>query len=209
MIARHAYQTFQSLPLELPRTADVSPSAVTFRGRKLLILFADGQNRTQEADGSIPFISTIFLLFFLTRGSAAMEILRIITASGGDGPIGSRRRRASASQYGEHPPLVSAGDRFAREVAFARGGLRLVTEGLRHDMGRGAPRSPSAAQNRVENFSVCRVGNYSPCTICKRPLSRIGTVALTASSRRTRRSTGNTGGANGHRRLRPKDLQGS
>ena len=30
-------------------------------------------NRTQEADGSIPFISTIFLLFFLTRGSAVMK----------------------------------------------------------------------------------------------------------------------------------------
>src|SRR5450631_1244301 len=48
----------QSLPLELTRTADVSPSAVTFPGRKLLISFVDGQNRTQEADGSIPFIST-------------------------------------------------------------------------------------------------------------------------------------------------------
>src|SRR5579863_5154291 len=45
----------QSLPLELPRTADVSPSAVTFRGRKLLISIAEGQNRAQEADGSIPF----------------------------------------------------------------------------------------------------------------------------------------------------------
>jgi len=64
-------------------------------------------------------------------------------------------------------------------------------------------------RNRVGTFSVCRVGNDSPCTICKRPLSRIGTVALTASSRRTRRSTGHTGGAHGHRRLRSKDLQGA
>ena len=68
MIARHAYQTLQSLPLELPRTADVSPSAVTFRGRKLLICFVDGQNRTQEADGSIPFISTILLGFIFLKG---------------------------------------------------------------------------------------------------------------------------------------------
>ena len=64
MIARHAYQTLQSLPLELPRTADVSPSAVTFRGSKLLILFVYGQNRTQEADGSIQFISTKLLSIF-------------------------------------------------------------------------------------------------------------------------------------------------
>jgi hypothetical protein len=68
MIARHAYQTLQSLPLELPRTADVSPSAVTFRGRKLLISFADSQNRTQEADGSIPFISTKLQMVFLPHG---------------------------------------------------------------------------------------------------------------------------------------------
>src|SRR6202034_1118672 len=54
----------QSLPLELTRTADVSPSAVTFSGRKLLISFVDGQNRTQEADGSIPFISTKLLSIF-------------------------------------------------------------------------------------------------------------------------------------------------
>jgi hypothetical protein len=45
---------FESLPREPTRTADVSPSAVTFRGRKLLISFVDGQNRTQEAEGSIP-----------------------------------------------------------------------------------------------------------------------------------------------------------
>ena len=68
MIARHAYQTLQSLPLELPRTADVSPSAVTFSGRKLLISFVDGQNRTQEADGSIPFISTKLLKFSSLQG---------------------------------------------------------------------------------------------------------------------------------------------
>jgi hypothetical protein len=42
---------FESLPRELTRTADVSPSAVTAVVRKLLISFVDGQNRTQEADG--------------------------------------------------------------------------------------------------------------------------------------------------------------
>ena len=59
---------FESLPLEVTKNADVSPSAVTFRGRKLLISFVDGQNRTQEADGSIPFISTKLQMIFFAAG---------------------------------------------------------------------------------------------------------------------------------------------
>ena len=54
----------ESLPLEVERTADVSPIAVTIDDRKLLISFRSGQNRTQEADGSIPFSSTTLLMFF-------------------------------------------------------------------------------------------------------------------------------------------------
>jgi hypothetical protein len=42
----------------------VSPLAVTFGERKLLIFFVSDQNRTQEADGSIPFSSTELLDFF-------------------------------------------------------------------------------------------------------------------------------------------------
>ena len=38
--------------------------------RKLLILRQFQWNRTQEADGSIPFISTILLSFSSTQGSA-------------------------------------------------------------------------------------------------------------------------------------------
>jgi hypothetical protein len=53
----------ESLPLEIMETADVSPIAVMNDERKCLSLFVSGQNRTQEADGSIPFSSTIFLRF--------------------------------------------------------------------------------------------------------------------------------------------------
>jgi hypothetical protein len=59
----------ESLPRELTRTADVSPSAVTFEDRKLLISLLYGQNRTQEADGSIPFISTKLLRIISPQGS--------------------------------------------------------------------------------------------------------------------------------------------
>jgi hypothetical protein len=47
----------ESLPVEAMNIADVSPTTVTFGERNLLISFGSGQNRTQEADGSIPFIS--------------------------------------------------------------------------------------------------------------------------------------------------------
>ena len=50
---------FEWLPLEALETADVSPIAVTNDERNCLILFGSDQNRTQEADGSIPFSSTI------------------------------------------------------------------------------------------------------------------------------------------------------
>jgi hypothetical protein len=49
---------FESLPLEAVETADVSPLAATNAECKQLILFGSDQNRTQEADGSIPFSST-------------------------------------------------------------------------------------------------------------------------------------------------------
>src|SRR5450755_2938271 len=80
-----------------------------------------------------------FLTVFSDTGLRGNEILRIITAAGDGGPIVSRSVSASAGEHGEHPPLVSAGDRLARDVAFARRGLRLVTEGLSHGVGGSAP----------------------------------------------------------------------
>jgi hypothetical protein len=47
--------------------ADVSPNPVTFGARNSMILFGSGQNRTQDADGSIPFISAISLRIFSSR----------------------------------------------------------------------------------------------------------------------------------------------
>src|SRR5205814_8117089 len=72
-----------TVPVEVTRTADVSPPAVTFCARKLLIFFVDSQNRTQEADGSIPFISTKSLLFFPTRGSAVTKFCESLPLLGG------------------------------------------------------------------------------------------------------------------------------
>ena len=61
---RSPTRRFEPLPLELMETADVSPIAVTNDERKWLTLFSSGQNRTQEADGSIPFSSTELLRIF-------------------------------------------------------------------------------------------------------------------------------------------------
>src|ERR1022692_1586657 len=63
----------ESFPTQVPKTADVSPVEGTIACSNYLVLFASPRNRTQEADGSIPFISTIFLLFFVTQGSAVMK----------------------------------------------------------------------------------------------------------------------------------------
>ena len=48
--------------------ADVSPIEGTIGRCNYLISFSSTRNRTQEADGSIPFSSKILLGFFLTRG---------------------------------------------------------------------------------------------------------------------------------------------
>ena len=49
------------------RIADASPLAVTFREPKFLIYLCPKRNRTQEADGSIPFSSTELLDFFFWK----------------------------------------------------------------------------------------------------------------------------------------------
>jgi len=59
---------FQSLPQQASETADVSPLAVTVREPKLLIYLCPSRNRTQEADGSIPFISTKAFRFLFNFG---------------------------------------------------------------------------------------------------------------------------------------------
>ena len=55
---------FESFQKHLGEIADVSLTLETFPFCKYPSLLDNLRNRTQEADGSIPFISTIFLLFF-------------------------------------------------------------------------------------------------------------------------------------------------
>ena len=80
-IAPPVRSTFESLPLKLTRTADVSPSAVTFVVRKLLLSLGYSRNRTQEADGSIPFISTKIDFFFVRMRPLNMPIRESTRAS--------------------------------------------------------------------------------------------------------------------------------
>ena len=54
------------------KTADVSPSLETIASCNYSTPQASLRNRTQEADGSIPFISTKVLLVSSARGSAVI-----------------------------------------------------------------------------------------------------------------------------------------
>src|SRR5450432_3248918 len=58
---------FQSFQKHLGETADVSLTLETFPICKYPSPLESLRNRTQEADGSIPFISTIFIRFFLRK----------------------------------------------------------------------------------------------------------------------------------------------
>jgi hypothetical protein len=58
----------QRKSLELSETADVSPIAAMNHKCKWRILFGSDRNRTQEADGSIPFSSTELLGFGVEWG---------------------------------------------------------------------------------------------------------------------------------------------
>jgi hypothetical protein len=55
---------FQSFQKHLGEIADVSLTLETFPFCKYPSPLENLRNRTQEADGSIPFISTIFIRFF-------------------------------------------------------------------------------------------------------------------------------------------------
>jgi len=64
----------QPLPPQPQETADVSPLAVTVREPKLLFYLRPSGNRTQEADGSIPFSSTTsFGIFSAHSGEKTFE----------------------------------------------------------------------------------------------------------------------------------------
>jgi len=53
----------ESFPIQMFEFADVSPIEGTIGDCKYRFFFSSPRNRTQEADGSIPFISTISLAF--------------------------------------------------------------------------------------------------------------------------------------------------
>ena len=65
------FESFQTQAIEI---ADVSLALETIASCKYPTRKASLRNRAQEADGSIPFISTRSLLFCLTRGSAGTKV---------------------------------------------------------------------------------------------------------------------------------------
>jgi hypothetical protein len=60
-------QGVESFPAQFFEIADISPIEGTIGRRKCRFVLGSPRNRSQEADGSIPFISTILLLFLRRR----------------------------------------------------------------------------------------------------------------------------------------------
>ena len=153
---------FESLPPEATDLADVAPLAATFGERKLLTCFRCTRNRTQEADGSIPFSSTKLLAccpvsrsLLHARWAGRLRPITVVAQDGttSSSPMGRCNCRAANEVYLHVPglrllPIRKHPDRLLPALPSARVSRSGLCE---HAIdGRGADRQHTRADGRVE-----------------------------------------------------------